>query len=83
MKNNLILELIAGFLKATPKRLAITRNVLVALAGIGLVLVYLSSNGTVTIPEVIVDFFKEGGILSFFMAAFGIQLAKKDANEVG
>lgn len=81
MKQNILAELIAGFFKATPKRLAVARNVLVIIAILGGAAVYLSNEGVVAIPEWITNLFSEGGILALLMGALGLQASKKDLNE--
>lgn len=81
MKQNLLIDLIAGFLKATPKRLAITRNVLIVLAALVGAALYLNNNGIIALPEWLLSLLSPEGVIAALFTAFGLQAAKKDANE--
>lgn len=76
MKQNIIIDLIAGFFKKTPKRLAIARNILLILSVLAGVVMCL--NGQMfTAPEWLVNICQPEGIIAMLAAAVGLQAAKK------
>jgi len=76
MKQTILAEFIASFLKATPQRLRIARNALIILACIGGAAMYLNNQQVINLPEWIALIFSEEGIIAMLFSALGLQAAK-------
>lgn len=70
MKQNLFVEIIAGFLKATPKRLAIARNVLIIVAALAGMALYLNNQGVLALPAWMLPLINGDGIIALLNVHF-------------